>query len=209
LNNNNTYFEGNHDGAGHEDPTKTLLSYIIGNKYSSKTWEPDENQFEKIRKELMYDKDFTDLGQKVAGWFNQTFEDGQGGPNLKKAWDNTSANPTDKIGDVFKKSVGETTYNLFLQNFTEYRISKQTFITMLKQPGYDKNGNPTTALEIVNLAGHDQLFPEDANLPADKLKQSEINFNTIRRTQLIRTMQNQAGVYFVGWGHIEELEKMI
>jgi hypothetical protein len=209
LNNNNTYFEGNSDEADHEAPTKTLLSYIIGNKYSSKTWDPDENQFEEIRKELMYDKDFTDLGQKFAGWFNQTFDDGQGGPNVKGEWDRTSANPTDKIGDVLKKSVGQTTYNLFLENFTEYRISKQTFITMLNQPGYDTNGNPTTALEIVNLAGHDQLFPEDANLPADKLKQSEINFNNIRRTHLIRTMQNQAGVYFVGWGHIEELEKMI
>jgi hypothetical protein len=209
LTNNNTYFEGNFEGAGHEDPTKTLLSYIIGNKYSSKTWDPDENQFEEIRKELMYDKDFTDLATKLAGWFGQTFDDGQGGPNLKGEWDKTSANPTDKIGDVFKKSVGETTYNLFLENFTEYRISKQTFITMLNQPGYDTNGNPTTALEIVNLAGHDHLFPEDANLPAGKLKQSEIYFNTIRRTHLIRTMQNQAGVYFVGWGHIEELEKMI
>lgn len=200
-----TFFEG---PSGHERSTLELFDLLeIKNIITARSWEPSNEEFVSIRNELGYDEAFTALGAKVAGWFNQTIDDGQGLPNMMSEWRKTGEPLTEKIGNVFRKSVGEVTYNLFLEHFTEYsgRFSRRELTRYLDQPGFDANGNYTEALKEFNEAGHDQVFPEDEGLPFGKLKESEQNFNRIRRVHLKRMMQKNPGVYFIGIGHIDEL----
>jgi hypothetical protein len=198
-----TFFEG----PSHEPITKELFSLCLPRTEVSqiiskaKSWEPPENKF----------TDNSAIGRLVAGWWNQTFDDAVGLENLKNEWMKTGVSLDKTIKEAFSKSVGNL-YQTILDNFTGYeaygRYSKQAFLNTLGERAFDDAGNFTDALYDFNQAGHDQVFPEDNNLPYGKLKESEQSFNKERDLHLIEEMKTTAGVYFAGSGHLDNLRKM-
>lgn len=195
-----TFYEG---PEGHEPITKKLLKNFPTMNITSASWEPDESSLTGTAK----------VGSAVAGWWNQTLDDAVGLDNIKSAWEKTGLPMTSLIGDVFKASVGQDVFDYIINNFTDYseegRYSTQDFIDSLKQKGFDENGNPTEALETFNLAGHDQVFPEDNGLTPGKLKSSEQAFNLFRDRYLLNMMKKTPGVYFAGEGHITNIKNII
>jgi hypothetical protein len=194
-----TFYEG---PKGHEPIVQKLLD-TFGIDISSESWEPNDNELTGNAR----------IGKLVAGWWNQTLEDKVGLINLKDEWNRTNLPLTAKIGDVFKQSVGEKEFNFIINNFTDYsdkgRYSTKDFTDALNQVGFDEKGNPTEALETFNLAGHDQVFPEDNGLPTGKLKSIEVAFNLFRDKYLINKMKQIPGIYFVGEGHISNIKKLL
>ena len=191
-----TFYEG---PKGHEPIVQKLLD-TFGLDISSESWEPNDDELTGNAR----------IGKLLAGWWNQTLEDKVGLTNLKDAWTRTNLPLTAKIGDVFKKSVGENEFTFIIKNFTDYsdkgRYSTKDFIDSLNQSGFDEKGNPTEALKTFNLAGHDQVFPEDNDLPIGKLKKAEIEFNSFRDKHLINQMKQVSGIYFAGEGHISNIK---
>jgi hypothetical protein len=99
-----------------------------------------------------------------------------------------------------------------MSGFTDYsergRYSKEDFLNTLNTRGFDDSGNVTDALKDFNAAGHDQVFPEDNNLPFGSLKKGEQAFNRYRDEHLVNTMKTTRGIYFAGFGHLDNLRKM-
>jgi hypothetical protein len=199
-----TFFEG---GESHETVTQEVLKLCLSkNKFNevmskSKSWEPPDTAV----------GDAELIGKLVAGWWNQTIADGQGLPNLKNAWRDSGVAFNEPIGKAFKASVGSA-HQLILDKFTGYekkgRYSKQDFIDTLAQRGFDDSENYTEALVDFNEAGHDQVFPEDSNLPPGPIKESEAAFNRARDLHLIELMKTTPGIYFAGDGHLDNLRQM-
>jgi hypothetical protein len=198
--NGTTFYEG---PVGHESITKKLLNKFPTIKIKSTSWEPEESSLTGNAK----------VGSAVAGWWNQTLDDAVGLDNIKSAWEKTGLPTTSLIGDVFKTSVGQEVFDYIINNFTDYsnegRYSKEDFINALSQQAFDENGNPTEALETFNLAGHDQVFPEDNDLTPGKLKSSEQAFNLFRDRYLLNMMKKIPGIYFAGEGHITNIKNII
>lgn len=194
-----TFYEG---PEGHEKITQQLLKKFPNIDITSASWEPDEK--------LLTGK--AKIGNAVAGWWNQTLDDAVGLDNIKSAWKKTGLPTTSLIGDVFKASVGPQIFEYVINNFTDYsddgRYSNTDFINSLSERGFDENGNPTEALETFNLAGHDQVFPEDNNLNSGTLKSAEQSFNLFRDRYLLTMMKKTPGIYFAGDGHITNISGM-
>lgn len=198
--NGKTFYEG---PVGHEKVTQQLLNKFPSTDITSTSWEPDEK--------LLTGK--AKVGNAVAGWWNQTLDDAVGLDNIKSAWKKTGLPTTSLIGDVFKASVGPQVFNYIINNFTDYsgegRYSKTDFISSLNEKGFDESENPTEALKTFNLAGHDQVFPEDNNLNPGTLKSVEQSFNLFRDRYLLNMMKKTPGVYFAGDGHITNIKNII
>jgi hypothetical protein len=197
-----TYYEG----PSHEEPTKKLLElFDPDKKYLAKaeSWEPPLKDFSGM----------AEVGLVVAGWWNQTIDDGTGLPNIKSVWKETGLSfDRTTIGEAFRKSVGNH-YQFILNNFTDYseygRYSKSEFVATLDKLGFDDDGNPTESLWDFNQAGHDQVFPEDNNLPDGNFKKSEYAFNRIRDLHLINLMKTNTGVFFAGHSHLDYIKEII
>lgn len=198
----NTFYEGS---TGHELVTQQLMELTIGKVLSGKSWEPESIP------------DSGKIGEAVAGWWNQSItEDNDGGviaiTNIRDAWTKTGLGFDVTIGQAFKASVRDL-YSSILKGFKSYnqygRYSKTNFLNTLNQRGFDDNGNATEALKDFNSAGHDQVFPEDNNLPPGPLKKGEQAFNLYRDEHLINLMETQTGIYFSGSGHLDNIHKIL
>jgi hypothetical protein len=196
--NGQTFYEG---PIGHEGITQQLLNKM-GIKISAKSWEPSDDMLTGTAK----------IGRLVAGWWNQTLDDAVGLKNIKQEWERTGVSTSEPIEVAFKASVGNDVFEYLLNNFTDYsdkgRYSKEDFINALSQQAFNEDGSPTKALETFNLAGHDQVFPEDNNLPPGKLKKVEQAFSIFRDKHLIDMMKNTPGVYFAGSGHLDTISNI-
>jgi hypothetical protein len=202
--NYNTFYEGPY----HEPITTELFSLFLSPAEVSRiqsnatSWEPSDDTFG--------DADL--IGKLVAGWWNQTIADGQGLPNLKNAWADSGVPFTATIKEAFEASVGSS-YQLILDNFKGYerqkRYSRQDFLNILNERGFNDDGTPTDALIDFNEAGHDQVFPEDNGLPPGPIKKSEMSFNRKRDLHLIEMMKTKPGIYFAGAGHLDNIRTII
>jgi hypothetical protein len=200
-----TYYEG----PSHEEPTKKLLElFDPDKKYLAKaeSWEPPLEDFSGM----------AEIGLVLAGWWNQTIDDGTGLPNIKSVWGKTGLSlDGTTIGEAFRKSVGSH-YQTIINNFTDYsaygRYSKNEFMLTLDEVGFDSAGNSTDALKKFNEAGHDQVFPEDAegfNLPPGKLHATQASLNRARDLHLIKLMKNNPGIYFAGYSHVDLVKEIL